>query len=209
VSDTEETVDELPSPGWQAIDDALARVYGDQQPRHVGYQPPAAFSHNLQGCSAYRAEDHWHFVSYGLSELYVPAPDDDPEYSGWGFELTIRVAGGGDAAPEWPFTMVNEIAKYVRSKGVVLVAGERIGLGSPVTGFPHLADAPETGLTVFALTVDPVLGEIETPNGRVQFLQLVGVTEQEKQEMLTSGTARVLASLAAGNPLLVTDPARA
>jgi len=209
VSDTEETVDELPSPGWQAIDDALVRLYGDQEPRHVGYQPPAALSHNLQGCSAYRAADHWHFVSYGLSELYVPGPDDDPEYSGWGFELTIRVPGDGAQAPVWPFTMVNEIAKYVNSKGVVLVAGERIGLGSPVTGFPHLADAPATGLTVFAITVDPELGEIETPNGRVVFLQLVGVTEQEKQAMLTSSTAEVLGSLAAVHPLLVTDPARA
>ena len=69
---------ELESPGWQAIDDAAAALYGDAPPRHVGYQPPAAFSDNLQGCSAYRAQDHWHYISYGLSELYVPEPADDP-----------------------------------------------------------------------------------------------------------------------------------
>jgi hypothetical protein len=83
--------DEEFAPGWQAIDDAMARLYGTALPRHVGYSPPATFSTNLQGCSAYDAGDHWHYVSHGLSELYGPDPRADPTLSGWGFELTIRV----------------------------------------------------------------------------------------------------------------------
>lgn len=200
---------ELPSPGWQAIDDALAALYGDQQPRHVGYHPPAAFSTNLQGCSAYRAAGHWHYVSYGLSELYVPAPEDDPEHSGWGFELTLRVAGEADEAPPWPFTMINEIAKWVNGSHTLLAPGSRVDLQAPVTGHPHVPEAPPTGLPVFAVALDPELGERQTPNGRVVFLQLVGVTAEEKERMVASSTAAVLADLAARDPLLVTDPARA
>ena len=49
---------------------------------------------------------------------------------------------------------------------------------------------------------------IATPNGRLN-LQLVGVTAQEKAEMLAASTAQVLARLAEGDPLLITDPARA
>lgn len=202
-------VDELPSPGWQAIDDAMARLYGAMEPRHVGYQPPAAFSTNLQGCSAYASTDHWHYVSYGLSELYVRGVEDDPEYSGWGFELTMRVPRSpGEQAPGWPFAMVNEMAKHVNGNSVLLEVGDRIDLRQPVTGYPHVPDAPPTELTVFAVTLDPQLGEISTENGRVAFLQLVGVTESEKDQMVETNTAEVLAELARTNPFLVTDPRR-
>ena len=204
------TADELPSPGWQAIDDALARLYGEQVPRHVGYVPPAALSHHLQGCSAYRAQTHWHFVTYGLSELYVPGPDDDPAYSGWGFELTMRVPQGeGAHPPPWPFTMLNELAKHVNTNRVLLQEGDRIDLRAPATGHPHVPDAPPTALTVYAIAADPELGAIDTPNGRVAFLQVVGVTAAEKEQMVQSSTAAVLDRMLESNPSLLTDPARA
>jgi hypothetical protein len=82
-------------------------------------------------------------------------------------------------------------------------------LRAPVTGHPHLPDAPPTGLTVYAFTLDPQLGEIDTLNGRVAFLQAVGVTDEEKQRMQADRTATVLAELADADPLLVTDPSRA
>jgi hypothetical protein len=206
--------DDDAAPGWDAIDAALRSRYGDQEPRHVGYVPPAAFSTNLQGCSAYQADDHWHYVSYGLSELYHPGPHDDPEVSGWGFELSLRVPradgdGPGDQAPGWPFTMLNELAKHVNGNRVPLAPGDRIDLGAPVTGYPHTPDGPPTGLTVFALTVDPQLGTIDTPNGRLTFLQAVGVTPLEKERMLAETTAAVLDDLARANALLITDPGRA
>ena len=200
---------ELESSGWQAIDDACTAIYGDQSPSHVGYQPPAAFSDNLQGCSAYFAGDHWHFVSYGLSELHEPEEDDDPEISGWGFELTMRVPGAGDSCPEWPFTMINEIAKVVNSSGTVYEVGHRIDLRQAVTGHPHLPDAPETGLTAFAVILDPQLGEITTPNGQVKFLQLVGITAAEKDLMIASSTDEVLGQVTQAGPLLLTRPDRA
>ncbi|QFU90117.1 hypothetical protein YIM_24700 [Amycolatopsis sp. YIM 10] len=61
----------------------------------------------------------------------------------------------------------------------------RIELCQAITGYPHLPEAPATELTVFALTVDSQLGTAE------------------------SSTAVVLEGPAAGNPLLITDPARA
>lgn len=188
----------------------MAALYGELQPQHVGYQPPAAFSDNLQGCSAYAARGHWHYITYGLSELYVATPEDDPAISGWGFELTIRVPRADQPeAPAWPFTMLNEMAKHVNRNAVVLDAGHRIDLGRPVTGFPVLPDAPETDLTVFAVTIDPELGTIATTNGRVTFLQLVGITQVEKDQMIARSTSAVLAELASTDPLLITDPLRA
>lgn len=194
------------APGWDAIDEVLRRWYGAATPWHVGYHPPMAFSDNLQGCSAYAADRYWHFVTYGLSELYQPHPEDDPALSGWGFELTLRVLRGPEAEPPgWAFQMVNEMAKHVNANSVPLEPGSRIDLQQAITGYPGLPDAPPSEQTVFAVTTDPQLGEIATPHGRVVFMQLVGVTAAEKARMVSSSTAEVLARLAAGNPLLVTD----
>jgi hypothetical protein len=203
--------DEEQAPGWDAIDTALARIYGSQQPRHVGYYPPRGFAGGaLQGCSAYAADGHWHYVSYGLSELYVPEPDADPRVSGWGSELTMRVPRGAEQDPPgWPFRMLNELAKHVKSAGVALGPGHRFDLRAPVTGYPHVEGAPGTGLTVYAVLTDPQLGQISTPNGQVTFFQFVGVTAAEKEQMFASSTAAVLAVIAQGNPLLITDPGRA
>jgi len=200
-------VDELPSPGWQAIDDALSRLYFDQTPRHVGYIPPAAVSSNLQGCSAFRASDHWHYVTYGLSELYVPDPTNDPAISGWGFELSFRLRLGLEPeAPGWPFTILNRLANY-QNEGALMVApaGTRINLGGPITGFPHTPDGPDTKLGTLAVAVDPQLGQIQTENGRVTFLLLVGVTDEERGEMVATSTGAILERLAVENPLLITD----
>lgn len=198
------------APGWEAIDAALRPLYGDQAPRHIGYMPPAALSTNLQGCSAYQAEDHWHYISYGLSQLYHPGPQDDPEVSGWGFELSLRVPLGDDNhAPGWPFTMLNELAKHVNGNRVRLEPGDRIDLQAPITGYPHTPDGVPTELTVFAMTVDPQLGTIHTANGRLTFLQAVGVTQHEKDRMITESTAAVLDELAQTSSLLITDPGRA
>lgn len=193
------------APGWDAIDQAVLPHYGSEPARHVGYQPPAAFSTGLQGCSAYAARDHWFYVTYGLSELYLPGPDDDPAWSGWGVELTMRTPRGADStAPAWPFTMLNELAKHINGNGVLLEPGHRVDLGSPVTGFPHTPDGPDTDLTVLAFALDPLLGRIDTPHGQVAFLAAVGVTAAEEERMLASTTAAVLDELTATDPLLLT-----
>jgi Suppressor of fused protein (SUFU) len=189
----------------------MQTLYGDQTPRHLGYIPPMALSHNLQGCSGYDADDHWHYVSYGLSDLYEKDPVDDPEFSKWGLEITFRVAkASADSGqpPGWPFDLLNRIANWVNRDAVLLEPGMRINFGQPITGHPTVANAPPTGLTTLAVTPDPQLPEINTPNGRVSFLQLVGVTPAEYADMVASSTADVLGRLAVGNPLLITDVTR-
>ena len=183
------------APGWDAIDAVLVGQYGDQEPRQVG------------STLAYASEGHWHYVHLGLSELFEPVPGAYPAVSGWGFELTMRVPRDGDQPPVWPFRMLEEIARYVNDKRAVLAPGHRLDVRQPVTGHPGVEGAPDTGLTVFAFAVDPVLGEIDTPNGRVVFLQAVGVTAAEKDRMVAGSTAEVLAGL--GDRLLRTDPSRA
>ncbi|MDQ1648575.1 MAG: hypothetical protein QOG60_632 [Frankiaceae bacterium] len=196
------------APGWDAIEAALAPHYGAVPARHVAFTPPSAFSLNLQGCSAYAADGHWCFVTFGLSELFETELPAEPGPSGHGFELTMRTPRGDEPGPpDWPYAMLNELGKQVRGKGVPIEPGDRVDLRAPVTGHPK-TDGPPSQLTVFAFRVDPVLEPIETPQGSVRFVQVVGVTAAEKAQMLASSTETVLTQLAWADPLLVLDPAR-
>lgn len=130
---------------------------------------------------------------------------DDPTVSGWGFEFTKRVSGDGDGgeAPAWPRALLDSLGKYVYSSGNAFDAGHRLDSGSPITG-----GNPPSRLTALAFADDPELGTIQTPNGELAFLGVVGITPDELAEMKTTTTATVLDRMRASNPLLVVDPLR-
>src|SRR5438105_6801810 len=93
VDETDKTDD---ASGWDAIDAALRTIYGDREPYHVGTVVPYALGgpDPIHGISAYKNVDprpHWHFVTYGFSELWAKE-SSEPDVSGFGFELTFRPA---------------------------------------------------------------------------------------------------------------------
>ena len=67
----------------------------------------------------------------------------------------------------------------------------------------------DTKLVGIAFAPDPQLGTIETPNGEVAFLQMVGITQQELdwlwQEPNTSRVEELINKMREDNPLLITD----
>ena len=163
---------------WDTVTDAMSRLYPRAQPWHVTY-PSEGYA--LAAASAYPAEGHWHYVSYGLGQ-------------GQGFELTVRVARGAEQQPpQWPFLLLNKVAALAGLAGEAgepFEEGQWADLGAAITGHPY-TDGPPTGLTVVILAADPELGD--------RFLQLVGVTAAEAQAGEVDDE----------DPLLVTDPARA
>ena len=197
--------EDAPAPGWDAITKVFDTLYPGVEPKHVGYTPGLAFGSGLQGCSAYRAADHWHYVTYGLTELWDKDADSEPSISGWGYEFTMRVPfDDGETPPRWPFVLLEQLAKTSNQHGACYEAGHRVDIRQPVTG------QPDTALTALAITSDPQLPEpVESPNGSFTLLQIVGITAQELARMKADSTSAVLDELATANPLLVTDPSRA
>ncbi len=189
------------APGWDAIDAALAKILPDQQPLHWGTNRLPG-QDGLYGLSAYRQGDHWFFVTYGLSELFAKE-SEDRAVSGWGFELTMRAVGADAEPPAWPRALLDRLGSVVYSSGRPFGVGHRLDAVSQITG-----GNPPTRLTCIAFTDDPELGTIETPNGSVTFLAVVGITPDELARMKASTTASVLGAMKPANPLLVTDPAR-
>jgi hypothetical protein len=56
----------------------------------------------FDGVSAYDAGDYWHFVAYGLTELYGKG-NEDPNLSGFGFELTFKLPKVSAEPALWAF----------------------------------------------------------------------------------------------------------
>lgn len=195
-----EALEEAEAHGWLAIDNALQPIYGDQEPLHYGTAPSFRLGGNnpLDGFSAYKSEvtiPHWHFVSYGMSELYEKETDD-PEINGFGFEFTFRLTRTADEEepPGWVFSYFQHLARYVFETGKAFDVGHRMDSGKPI-----LLEPP-TEIHAIAFTLDPQLGEIETPYGHLKFLQIVGVTKDELQTMKQWTTAEFLSLLAEDNP---------
>jgi hypothetical protein len=165
----------------------------------MGTGPGVAFGSALQGVSAYRGPSWWYLVTYGLTELFAKESDDS-ERSGWGYELTMRTPLT-DEAPAWAFGVLVALAGLTRQKQIAFGVGHRLQTGHPLAGLP-------TRLTAVAFTLDPELGAIATPHGKVEFLLVVGITTEELERMKATSTAAVLAEL---DPAmhLVTDPSRA
>ncbi|RFU40753.1 suppressor of fused domain protein [Actinomadura logoneensis] len=194
------------SPGWTAIDRALGTLYGDLAPRHFATVLPFRLGgpDPLDGVSAYPRDDHWHYVSYGMSELYEKESENLDE-SGWGFEFTFRLArpDGEDEPPVWPVNLMQNLARYVYSSGNWFAPGHHMDANGPIA-----ADRADCTLSALLFAEDPELGTVGTPHGRVQFLQIVGLTPDEYEVTLKWDSAALTGLLASRLPLLVSDITR-
>jgi suppressor of fused len=202
------TEDEPRAIGWNAIDAALFPIYGGREPKHYGVVLPAILGGKdpLQGISVYKNFEplpHFHYVTYGFSELYEKE-SENAEVSGFGFELTFRLACGtdGEEPPVWALNFLQNIARYVFSTGNPLAENHHIDLNGPI------ALGRETEIGFIALVKDPQLGEIESENGRVTFLQIVGLCKDEYELIKDWDCGRMLEHVGSHWPLLITDLAR-
>jgi len=201
----EDTDDEVVTRGWDAIDASFAPLYGDQKPEHFG----TLISHRLggpdplEGISVFRRDlpvPHWHYVTYGFTELYEKESDDS-ETSGYGFELTFRLKTKGEetTAPRWVLALLQNLARYVFKTGNVFNPGDWMTANGPI------ALDTQTTLCSIGFVADPELPLVESPNGRFAFIQVVGLTIEEERAAKQWKTAQLLEVLLPYMPLWITD----
>jgi len=142
---------------------------------------------------------HWHFVSYGMSDLYGKETDDS-EVSGWGLEFTLRLRRNDEPEPpSWALSLLNNLARYVFQTGNVFDLGHHMDLNGPI------ALGSETAIRAIAFAKDVQLGNIVTPHGRVTFIQVVGLTVDEYDAVQAWDAEKFLDLLSTRDPWLVTD----
>jgi len=199
------------APGWVALDGRLREVYGDQQPRHWGpvVKHMLGGPDPLDGISAYACADrgvsHLHFCTYGYSGLYYDEEAIGGEFSRYGFEMTFRLAGQEPGEePGWVLNLLQNIARYVFKSGRWFEPNQWLAAGGPLR-----AEYP-TELVGLAFLTDPTLGAIDTPHGRVEFIQAFGLTGGELTAIRAESRTceSVIEAHRRSNPLLVTDLAR-
>lgn len=199
------TKDDQSAPGWEAIDARLMELYPGQPPQHYGQ----LLSHRLggsdllDGLSAYKRlvpRPHWSFVSYGFSELYEKTWDD-PAVSGYGFELTLRLACPAEEMEpqKWVQVFLQGLARHVFSTGKRFAAGSHMDLKGPIS------PGQDTGIVAIGFAADGDLRRLEGPNGSVEFILAVGLTADELQAARRWNTTGVIEMMAKSNPRLVTD----
>lgn len=191
--------------GWDAIDHAMQQLYGEQEPKHYGTAIPYMLGgpDPLDGISAYAVDTpmpHWHFVTYGFSELY-DKESDDPSRSGYGFELTFRLTRCEDESepPAWALNLLQNMGRYVFNSGNLFQPGDYLDANGPIC-----LDS-DTLLTALAFVKDPDLQELTSPNGSVQFIQMIGITCRELEMIQSWNTRGFLAACESYMPKYVTD----
>ncbi|KAG5266767.1 hypothetical protein AALO_G00236000 [Alosa alosa] len=208
--------------GLQAVYAECRRLYPDQaNPLQVtaivkywlgGPDPLDYISmYRNMGCVAQDVQEHWHYISMGLSDLYgdnrvheFSGPDGP---SGFGFELTFRLKreAGETAPPTWPAELMQGLARYVFQSENTFCSGDHISWHSPL-------DNSESRIQHMLLTEDPQMQPVLTPFGQVSFLQIVGVCTEELQAAQQWNGQGILDLLRgvhmAGGPWLVTDMRR-
>ncbi|KAM7171100.1 suppressor of fused homolog isoform 4-T4 [Macrochelys suwanniensis] len=163
------------------------------------------------GNPALNVPEHWHYVSFGLSDLYGDnrvhefTGTDGP--SGFGFELTFRLKRetGESAPPTWPAELMQGLARYVFQSENTFCSGDHVSWHSPL-------DNSESRIQHMLLTEDPQMQPVQTPFGVVNFLQIVGVCTEElhaAQQWNGQGILELLRTVpVAGGPWLITDMRR-
>ncbi len=194
------------APGWDAISAACAAAHPGLREHHLGTIIKYALGgpDPLDGVSVFVCSDHWHYVSFGLSDLY--SKSDDSDTSGWGFELTFRLRHDESAGieeqqpPVWPVVMMQSLARYVIGTGAILWVGDHIDAS-------NLLDGKDCAYRAIGMVLDPELGEIDSPHGPFEFRQIVLISDDELEACKIWNSGGVLSILGEANPLWISDAA--
>ena len=166
--------------GWDAITEECERKYKGQNPQHFGTLIKWNFGGNdpLDGISVYDGGDYLHFVTYGLSELYEKE-SENKDISGYGMEFTFKLKKDNYENEEDEIkcicNILQSIARLTFTKGEIFKPYEFL-----YTGQTQGIDAKmKSNITGFITIPDTDFNPIDTPNGKLIFVEFIGVTNDE------------------------------
>lgn len=170
------------APGWDAIEEAFAEVYEDTTPEHFGttVTSRAMFGGNeyLDGFSAYPSpKGYSHVVTFGMSELYYDEDSFGGEYSKWGYEMTIKLKDTEPNNCVWAMNMMSNLARYTFQSERWFEPGQYVGNANDPQSIN--LGKPDSKITALLITSDTEVQGRDTIYGRLDFVQLVGITTDE------------------------------
>ncbi|WP_347254153.1 suppressor of fused domain protein [Leminorella grimontii] len=202
--------DESWAPGWDEIDLGFSQIYGEQNPDHYGTEMTsrATFGGDqyLDGYSLFASpKGYRHIVTYGMSQLYADEEALGGEFSKWGYEMTIKLPAKEARECEWALNMLSNLARYTFTSKryfepyqYIGGSGESIHIGEP------------SKITALLVVPDTEIAPRDSLYGRLEFLQLVGITEVEFQQVKETPEKvhQLIENMKQDNPDLITDMGR-
>ena len=172
--------------GWDSISNAFDEIYPNQKnPKHYGTLIKWSLGGKdpLDGISVYDGGDYWHFITYGLSELYEKK-SENKEISGYGMEFTFKLKKDNYENEEDEIMgicgILQSIARMTFTEGEIfkpyeyLYTGQKEGMDTKM----------KSNITGFITIPETKIQGIETPNGKVIFVELIGVTDNELKKVM-------------------------
>ena len=189
----------MSGPGADALDGVLTQHFPGIDPFLV--MMTSSEQDGFEGIKVLLAPQgrFWFCLTFGISDLGEKL-GTHPALSGLGYELTMRVpASEGPSPPDWPIPLLNNLARHLRPMKYDVVDSEPMIFNAPLT-----PDRP-TVLTGVMFANDVQLGYgMDTPNGYVQFRQVVGITPDEAMYQSAFGRGRLLEKILLSNQFLLT-----
>lgn len=199
------------APGWDAIEEEFKRLYPGQEPAHYGTNMVARAMFGgdqyLDGYSIYTSEKGYkHIVTFGMTELYAEEDALGKEWNKWGYEMTIKLKEENPEDCLWAIDMLANLARYTYTQERFFEPFQYIaGNGTSL----HIGT--DSQITALMTVYDTEARTQDTIYGKTEFIQLVGITEQELNAIKTDheNAKKLYELMKQDNPDLVTDMSRA
>ncbi len=145
----------------------------------------------LEYISIHEEDGYFHFITYGLTELYNKESKDQTK-SGFGMELTFKLKTGEykDQAAERReqfniIKLLQNFAKYIIQENSIVKPYEDTYLvnGSSSRKNIGIDIAGKSNIVAFITVPDKDLQSLDTPYGRVDFIALIGITKKELEAL--------------------------
>jgi hypothetical protein len=198
-------------PGYAAISEREKLIYGNQEPMHWATIVPFELGGEdplwaVDCFNSDKYQPHFHYITAGFSNLYFEPEYAEDKFSGFGFEITFRhlQVSGDPERPIWPVNFLQNIAKYVFKSGKGFDEYHYMSANGPIRS------GTDSQITAFAFYIDPEMESIDTPHGKLLFIQLYGLTSDEYNSIRNKEyTAKeLLTKTMIHNPWLITDLSR-
>ena len=163
------------SSGFNAIENHFAKLYPKEvNPKHFCPVVAWRFGGNdpLDEIDIYNGDEYYHFVTFGLSELYEKE-NKIKDVSGYGMEFTLKLKKDktiNDDTLKDICEIIQDIARITFTEGELFNKYEYLDFGDNLFN---------SNICGFITVPDPLAKSINTKNGKVDFILLVGVTKEE------------------------------
>ncbi len=195
------------NPGWEVIDAEFERLYPGQEPEHFATNLVARAifggQEYLDGYSIYTSpKGYKHLVTYGMTELYADEERLGSEYNKWGYEMTMKLKEENTQDCIWALNMMGNLARYTYTTERYFEPYQYIAGGGSSINLDR-----ESAITALLTVYDTEAMTQESVYGKTEFIQLVGITQQEFEAIKADReNAKLLVErMKADNPDLVTD----